>query len=683
MKLLNVPFVIITICTLIGISIGYYVDINPNILLGSFFLSVLLLSIIWFRSKRLFNQSVLFGIFMVLSFILFGVVLLQIHNPKNYPTHYSNKTNNIVFEKPTGIQFSVKERLKSTAYYHKYILAVNIINNDKVKGDLLLQIPLDSLTDPLAIGDSYTTFTQLKPITKALNPYQFDYAKYLSKQYIYHFITSSPNLLIKQEQTEFPIFRLADQIRTNINLELQRYNFDLKQLSIINALILGQRQDIEQDTFNAYRDAGAIHILAVSGLHIGILLLILNFLLKPLETFGKQGKLIKLVVSIFLLWCFGIIAGLSPSVLRAVTMFSFIAIGIYIRSKTSIYNSLFVSMFILLCFNPLLLFSVGFQLSYLAVFAIVWIQPLLAKYYQPKTYISNKIWETFTVTVAAQIGVLPLTLFYFHQFPLLFFISNLIIIPFLGSILGLGILVIALASLKILPQFLADFFGNCIDLMNALVGWVADQKNFLITEVPFSLSIMVTLYTVIIIAVLTIQRYSKNRIYGLAISIVILISVIVYTKQNTLNISEFVVFHNQYNTTIGILENRKLKVYSKGPISEKSRNYVFKNYLIQNQAELDTITQLKNAYQYKDYKVLIIDSSSIYQIKNMNPDILILANSPKIHLDRVLDSLKPKKVIIDGSNYRSYVNLWERSCNKYNIPLHQINLDGAFILNNE
>ncbi|MBQ0736251.1 ComEC/Rec2 family competence protein [Aquimarina celericrescens] len=682
MKLLNVPFIIITLSTITGIILGYYTTFSLETSLIIFIISIGLLLFTWHHSKKIFNESYTFTFSAIAAFILFGTVLVQIHNPKNDSKHYSHILNQKNDQKKEiGIRFYIKERLKPTSYYNKYIVSIKFIEENQAKGNLLLQVPKDTTNSILAVGETYTVLTKLKSIPNPLNPNQFDYAQYLSNLYIYHKTTVSPHQLINNYEEQKSLFSLADQIRKNINLKLSKYSFSPEQLSIINALILGQRQDIDQEVFENYRDAGAIHILAVSGLHVGILLLILNLILKPLLRFLRKGKTIVLLITIFLLWCFAILAGLSPSVLRAVTMFSFLAIGIQLRSQTSIYNSLFVSMFILLCFNPLLLFSVGFQLSYLAVFAIVWIQPIIARQYYPKFYISKKLWETFTVTISAQLGLLPLSLFYFHQFPILFFVSNLIIIPFLGIILGFGITVIILALIGILPQAVPDLFGACIDIMNTIIAWVADQKTFLITDIPFSWRMLITLYIILIMAITLFERYEKRKLYWTVIPIIVMFLVLTFEKQHALQKQELVIFQNQRNTTLGVLDSKKLHLYSRKYISDKTQHFLFGNYLIQNQAMADSsVISLKNMYSYKNQMILVIDSSSIYLKKQLRPDIVLLIDSPKIHLDRMIDSLQPKQIIADGSNFKSYIDRWETSCKKRKIPFHRTDKKGAFIL---
>ena len=157
-----------------------------------------------------------------------------------------------------------------------------------------------------------------------------------------------------------------------------------------------------------------------------------------------------------------------------------------LKRPTNIYNTLAISMFIILLFKPLFIFDVGFQLSYMAVFAIVSIDPYLYKLWKPKYWLIKVYWHTLTITISAQLGILPLSLYYFHQFPALFFLTNLLIIPVLGIILGFGILVILLAVLKILPPFLVSLFGGSIDVMNTIVDWVAKQEPFLFKDIPFN-----------------------------------------------------------------------------------------------------------------------------------------------------------------------------------------------------
>ena len=156
---------------------------------------------------------------------------------------------------------------------------------------------------------------------------------------------------------------------------LENHHFKKEELSVVIALILGQQQDISKEVLRDYQYAGAVHILSVSGLHVGFILLFITTLLKPIPN-SRKGTIVKLIITLVSLWAFGLLAGMAPSVVRSVTMFSFVAIGLFLRRSVNIYHSLLVSMLLILLFRPSFLFDVGFQLSYLALFFIVWLQPL-------------------------------------------------------------------------------------------------------------------------------------------------------------------------------------------------------------------------------------------------------------------------------------------------------------------
>ena len=193
-------------------------------------------------------------------------------------------------------------------------------------------------------------------------------------------------------------------------------------------------------------------------------------------------------------------------------MFSFVAYAFYLNRPSNTYNILALSMFfILLVFNPLLLFDVGFQMSYAAVFAIVWIYPLLQKFWNPKKWLLKYVWQLLSVSIAAQIGVLPISLYYFHQFPGLFFISNLLIVPFLGLILGLGIVVIALILLNLAPNILIEIYDSLIGSMNTIIGWVAQQEAFIFKNIPFDTAQLMLSYCLIIALIWVLTKVTFKR----------------------------------------------------------------------------------------------------------------------------------------------------------------------------
>ena len=506
---------------------------------------------------------------------------------------------------------------------------------------------------------------------------QTQYKSYLQKKHIYHQLYITNTQLLKISTQKHTLFGYASQLRERINKNLKQSNFKEDELAIINALLLGQRQDISKDIYDSYSQAGVIHILAVSGLHVGIILLLLHFLFKPIERF-KHGKVIKILLIVVLLWSFAIIAGLSASVTRAVTMFSIVAIGMNLKRPTNIYNTLAISMFVILLFKPLFLLDVGFQLSYLAVFAIVTIQPILYKLWKPKLKIIDYFWQIFTVTLAAQFGVIPVSLYYFHQFPGLFFISNLVIIPFLGFILGFGILVIILSLLNTLPSLLANLYENIISLMNNFVGWISQQEQFLFKNIPFGIVEVIVAYILIVAAVNIYKKQNYISVLLFLISILFVQSTFMYNKyQATTN--EFIVFHKNRYSIIGMKQNNKLKIHHNLDMVSLENNSIITNFRVGERIVETKTDSLQSIYLLNNKTLLVVDSLGIYNVKYFKPHIILLRNSPKINLKRLIDSLQPELIISDGSNFKSYQERWSKTCEAKKIPFHQTGKKGAFV----
>lgn len=677
MQLLNFTIIKLTACLIIGIAMSYLFGISLQVsqyITGS--LSVLLL-LFYIIAKKQFIKTSWFGLSSFLMMISIGMLTANLHNERNFSNHY---TNQILIENDAlkTITFRIRAILKSGNFYDKYVIDLLEIDGNKVKGKSLLNIQKDSLNTALKVDAIFISKTIFKNVTRPLNPHQFNYKTYLEKKYIYHQLFTSNQSLLKVNSKTHSLFGLASNIREYINLKLKSYHFKPDELAIINALLLGQRQDISKAIYSNYTNAGAIHILAVSGLHVGILLIILSFVLRPIENF-KHGKLTKTILLVAILWCFALISGLSASVTRAVTMFSIVAIAINLKRPTNIYNTLAISIFTILLFKPLFIFDVGFQLSYLAVFAIVVIDPLIYKRWRPKSKIIDFYWHTFTITLSAQLGIIPISLYYFHQFPSLFFISNLVIIPFLGLILGLGMLIIVLAVLNLLPQFVAHTYGRIIGLMNDFVAWISRQELFLLKDIAFSLLYVLASYLVIIYLIKLLKKWHYPHLKYLLIAIIIFQSILIYTHYNT-PANAFIIFHKNRHNLIGNTIHNKMIIAHDFDNLLEVKNNIIRDYMVGNHIDIIEKDSLQSIYLLNNKKILIVDSLGVYNIKSFEPDYLLLRQSPKINLNRLIDSIKPKYIIADGSNYKSYIATWKTVCKKRKLPFHQTSKKGAFII---
>ena len=421
-----------------------------------------------------------------------GATLYQYQTPSFQHQHYSKKisAHNL-------LQLKVKEVLKKDAYQFKYIVEVISNHNERSSGKLLLNIKRNSTTTVYAIDNLLVINSKIEKIPSPLNPHQFDYSKYMKSLGIYHQINISNREILNKSEGQATLRGQANKLRSLLISKLKQNNLSENELAIVQALVLGEKRDISKILYDDYAAAGAIHILAVSGLHIGIIYMILLYSFNPIKRLLKSEKGVNVLI-IIMLWGFAFLTGLSPSVIRAVTMFSFFAFAKIINRDTNAINTLFLSYFTLLVINPNWLFHVGFQLSYLAVLFILWLVPVWNKFYYPKHLILKKFWGIITVTLAAQIGIIPLSLFYFHQFPGLFILTNLIVLPVIGLILCLGILLILLSSFNALPDWFAFSYNYLIKLLNSFISWIAEQDIFLFQDISFSFNQVIFSYLILL-----------------------------------------------------------------------------------------------------------------------------------------------------------------------------------------
>ena len=674
--MLNFTVIKLSISLLIGIVLEFYLKIPVGTLLPIGFFLFLLFGSLYFRSRRLLIPDIFFGISFLLISIFLGIFTAAVHLPNNQPRHYIHQLK----EKEENfylLKAEVTEVLKPTTKFDRYIISAENLNDVRAKGKILLNLNKDSISVAPETGDILMMPVQLLEIKAPLNPHQFNYKLYLERSGILKQAYVNPRDVQNIGFKALNIFRIAERSRKKIIKKLETANFSQNEFAIIKALLLGERRDISPITYANYAAAGAIHILAISGLHIGILLLLVTSLLKPLHSF-KYGRLYSFLITLIFLWGFALLTGLAPSVVRAVFMFSIIAIGLQLRRTSSITNSLFISLFFLLLINPNYVYQVGFQLSYLAILGIVSFQPLLQKLWNPENRIILYFWKLLTVSIAAQIAVFPLSLFYFHQFPGLFFITNLVILPFLGLILGLGLMIIILSLLDLLPSVLVDLFEWIILQMNNFVAFIASFESFVFKDISFSLIICISTYLLLYSAYQLFRKLSYSNITVLLFSIIIFQFSLIQEKKH-LNQTTATFFHTSKESLIGIKTHQKLKLYHS---SLRDRTYLGMISKYKTEEHINSVENLSlsNAINILGKKVLIIDSSGIYNLKDFEPEIVLLRNSPKINLNRMVDELKPDVVIADGSNYRYMIEQWKKTLQTKNSHFHATAEKGAFIL---
>lgn len=653
------PLAYCTLCWVIGLFLYPYVDLPP------FGWCCGLPALAYGFHKKGFR----WGFVVCVSFIslwggYFQASLYDPHLDKKHILHSER-------EKPVALMIEVHDVRNPTPFGRGYVVKVMQIDNQSVRGRVLLQL---EPTASLQIGERYALTTFLKPIKPPPNPGGFDFAKYMHRKGVYLTLNShSKSLFYLNKRTTVRAW--ANQFRIKLMRQIPNLKLSSNSEALLKALVLGDRSGIDPEMRTTYAHAGAVHLLAISGLHIGVLMLMLQWL------FGGSMRLpypwnrwVRSTMVVICLWVYALITGLSPSVIRAVTMFSFVTLSHSIERPGMPLQSLWLSLLVLVGVRPQLIYEVGFQLSYAAVGGILWAMPKLLECYQPKNLWFSKAWRLWLLGVVAQLSVLPLSLYYFHQFPGLFWISNLAVVPFLGWILGAGIVGLCVAHISVVSTLWGRVLEWILGGMNTVIEWTAGQKEFLFTHIPFDGWDAVLSGTFVLLLFLCLQRISLSKATG-----VLMLSVLLHysLKENPHPKEEWLVFHDYQQTLIGHKSGRDAIFCSPKNLLVNPR--IIEEYVLDRHIKKHRHQALGVGYVMRDIPLLIVDQTGIYNLPTCKEGIVLLLNSPKIHLVDLIEILDPETIIADGSNFPSFVRRWEKTANEMGVDFHNTATEGAWI----
>ncbi len=662
MKTLQFPLTKITVFFMVGLFLGFAFEPNLQIILGFLAVGTICLII-----SKYYGSKIVFSIITFAMSILIGLTSQSIANVDNQENHYFKFCDN-----PNTlhkIEISIREKIKPNDYTNRYFGIVKSIDGKKCIGKILISVFRDSTKNELVVGNRISIKTKIIGHKKPNNPNQFDYGNYLKNKSVLSQVSLSKSEIEISSVLDRNIWFYASNFRERIINNLKKNGFRQQELQVANALILGQQQEIDKDILQDYQFAGAVHILSVSGLHVGYIVLFLNFILGFLPK-KRNFNVVRFILIFISLWAFAFVSGLSPSVIRSATMFSFIAGALCLGRENDMFYTLIVSLFFILLFEPSFIFDVGFQLSYVSLFFILWLNPLLSKLYYPSNKITKTFWDILTVSVSAQIGAFPLSIYYFHQFPGLFFVTNMVILTGLGAIMILGIIVMILANFDIVPFFIAWIFEKMIFILNWFISQIASVESLVITQIPLSKIMLFALYLVIIAWILWFEKANYKKLVVALFTIVILQICMLANDFKSSKKNELIVFHASKKTIIIERQGKLAEVFADSIIlTNINKNKMLSNFLVSNFMEIKEKTQLDNVLFYNNHRILIVDSLAIFS-KHLKPDVAIITQSPKFNFERFLEVTQPKIIVADGSNYKSYVKRWQETCLKRKIPFH-------------
>jgi competence protein ComEC len=677
----------------LGVFLGYHFlpTIDAALFSGALILATFVLLFLGRRALSLpWNRF--WSLLTIFWSLAFGIFLVQQQAELSQDTHFSQQA---IFEEESSLLWSgAVEELRVGEDRMRLGLRINALSNATgVKsipctGQLLLYLPTDSLSVNLLPGQQIQFKANPERIAAPLNPDAFDFAEWQARKSVYHQarIEAQDWLLV---DSQLSIKGLAYRYREDL-LKILRKHLPTgsNELAVGAALILGKRDELSTDLRNAYAETGAVHVLAVSGLHLGFVAWGLG-LLFGWGPFKKPGwRWLRLLLVLTGIWCFAMVTGLSPSVQRAAVMFSFLWLGQTLGRRASVYNSLGASALLLLLIDPYLLFDIGFQLSYLALLGIVFFQPRLYRLWYSPFKIVDYAWSLTTVAIAAQLTTFPLSLYYFHQFPLYFLLTGLVVVLAASFILGLGIALFLLHWITPLATLLGWLLFGVIWLNNAFIFTIQKLPGHLLSGIWINEWLLFFLFT----ALFFFGWYSAHRrtaylFVGLS-ALVLALAINVFTRVELAQQRSWIVYHLYKTSVIDAFDG-----YHRYSISGLEDDDPALNWAVNPHRQKKgvapwpiTTTALHwyeqfPVYAFYDQRLAIINREWEAGLAPENPlpvDLLLIQDAPRMTLADLSAYFKADTWIFDGSNYPGQVTKWLQEAQDLGLSVHWTARDGAF-----
>lgn len=575
--------------------------------------------------------------------------------------------------------------LKATASMHY------LVSGDSVKpvsGSLIIYFSKEGYI-PLRYGSRLIINKRLQEIQNAGNPGGFDYRRYCLFQGITHqvFIRDAEYEVL-QGSGETPFRKFIYTSREKILQILRKHIPGEKESGLAEALLIGYKDDLEQSLVQSYTNTGVVHIIAISGLHLGLIYWLLALLLKPLHR-RRRWRWVRAVLIIAFLWLFSLLAGAQPSILRSAVMFTCIILGESLFRKSSIINTLALSAFLLLCINPFWLWDVGFQLSYAAVLSIViFMKPVYNLLYF-RNKLMDAVWKLNAVTLSAQVLTLPLSIYHFHQFPVLFLVTNLLAVPLSGIILTGEILLCILSFVPGIAGLAGKWLSFLIRLMNTCIERTEALPFALWDGLYINLFQVVVLFLAISFTSYWLLERSLPALKAGMVSLLFFAVLRSYSFIESSRQQKIIVYNVPQKRAIDFVEGRSFVFMGDKDLlaNDFARNFHLKPsrvmYWLHETGQLAALQTNGNYISFNQQHILLLDSSVSFIHSGERPelDLLILSGNPRLYMGPVSQAVHIKQVVIDGSVPAWKSRYWKKDCDSLHIPCHDVSTQGAFVMN--
>ncbi len=577
------------------------------------------------------------------------------------------------------------EKENSVLLYADLLEKIDSNRVAEISGNVSIYVAKDSAVLSLRSGDRLLVSTSLSLPKKSGNPDEFDYGKYLRR----HGVCGSGYVNSDSWQKVgsakgFSLVRFSQNARQRLLEIYQKSGIRGKEYGIVAALTLGYTDAISPEVRDSFSVTGVAHILSVSGLHVGIIYVFLGYMLAFMDK--KRGsRRMKNVIIILFLWFYALMTGLSAAVCRSALMFSVVALGRVIDRRSSIYNSIFFSAFILLIINPMWLFDVGFQLSYTALISIIYFQPKILALIPTRTRVGRYLWELVSVSIAAQILATPLCLYYFHQFPNYFILANVVAVPLSTIIIYGNVILLALYKFP----FLCKIVGLCVMWLTKILY----ACLHFIEELAYAVSrIWIDEWQLVAISIFVVglgflfykvrARYFAVMLLG----VVMFLGLQLWRGVENSGFSDVVVFSDSKSLTINTIDNRQSQILTTDSLTaiRLNRDFLLRKGVREGViTELDTAT-LFHTFQFQGNTFAVVANNEIYDLYSPAPlevDYLIVGKEVKASKSLLKYYFQPKRLVVLSTQYKT--QKFSQIAEEHGVEFYSVREQGAFRLNGE
>ena len=570
-------------------------------------------------------------------------------------------------------------------------------------GKALLFLEKDTRALELQYGDRILVSTTLKPVKDESNPYGFDPASFYGRKGVFYqgWVDSTEWSRIRL-QAGNSLKRFAFGLRDRLLNILRENSLEGEEFAVASAILLGYTGEIGKELRKGFAASGAMHILAVSGMHVGIIFLFLETMLSFLNK-RNHGPKIKAMLMILMIWSYAMITGLSPPVFRAALMLSLIIAGRTFKRKPESLNVICGSMFVILLMDPTLVLHLGFQFSYLAVFGILFLYKPLVNLIPVTGWLLSRVWGLVAVSIAAQIATFPIALYAFHQFPNYFILTNIAVLPLASLVIYSGIGVLALSPIPALSLLVAKALSFIVWLLNGIIRFIEGIPGSTTTGIYPSLPDTLFLY----LAIIAICSYIISR-KALWVQMFLILLAFwscsgIFQEYLRTNRSLVLISHvkgaSQYIFVNGrdevVMKDIKSacqipyaqEILSTFHAAEKITN-LQTTYLDDNCSQSGStfhesgfLVRKGNYLQFSEVKIAIISSAFPLSLTDSLPvDLVIIRKNPELTIEQVRNAFHPKQIILDPTNSWYNANRWKKQAEELGIPCYSVLEEGAYVL---